>query len=1216
MSFRRSWSRLHNVLGAWLFALLIAFSVFNADVDAGTGWVRPTSFIDIEGKWTQEARAYDNNTNTWANDTSNRSGYGAVLELVLPAAINCGRVRMFADFGPPAVDRVRVQVHRDGSWVQVHDGAIDNLRYSEITFTEGQVDRARFEFHYTRNGYIYWLYEFHFFESPVVVVPPTGTTLDATSVEESSGILHGRLDNDGGEPCEYQFEYGLDTSYGNSTGWLGSHVTGDTFGRVITGLINGRTYHYRVQVRNSAGTFTGGDKTFFTSPPASGGWVSPTGHQDPGNLWLNESLVYDDELASLSSAFHNINDPEWSPYLILTHPPIPCDAVRFYAKRDSIIDQVNVDVYRDGGWVDVYQGGFNNKQWVELAFTQGTVSQSRISFRVNDRGNGLNWELYEFDFRRVSSGDLSIAKTASPSTVLVGDDLTYTITVTNNGPGNVTGVAVTDGLPSGLTFKAAGSSPGWTETPPGSGTWTNTIGNMANGASQILTLVAVPGSSAVGTITNTVSVAANEGDPNTGNNLTSAVSTVDPAADLVITKSESDDPALAGTTLTYTLDVTNVAGRSDATGVVVSESLPSGTTFNAGASSAGWAETPPSSGNYQLTIGDLASGGASSVQFAVDLPSSMSHGSSISNTASVALNESDPVAGNNSATENTTINREADLGATKSADPDPVLPGQDLTYTVTITNLGPSDATNVTFNDPLPANLTFVSSADGCTEAGGVVSCPTFDLAAGATQTLTFVGNVAPSTPSGTDLVNVATVSLTETDPDGSNDQGSATTPVNLPPSATDDTGTTDEDTSVVIDLITNDSDPDRDPLSVANAFGMQKGTVVLNGDGTITYSPLPDENGVDVFSYTVDDGRNGTDVGTVTVTINPVNDTPTASDLSVTTDEDVALHIQLPGDDGDPELQQGMFYEILTSPTHGQITGFDSGTGVVTYLSNPDWFGVDQFSYRVTDDGSAGPVANVVSNVAQVTITVNPVNDPPLINSPIQTGPDFGAASGGVEPTPFPNLVMYYQLVTFSLAVADKEGEPLTTTWDFGDGATASGDQVTHLFTAAGVYTVTAIVSDGTDVSTTTLTVTVADRMGVLRMRARANFARPNSDMVVAKGGFHLPPHYDFTGVRAAFDIGGTRFSFTLDERGRGSSKDGRVRFKLNRRKQAVKFQLRVRGGTWYPNWADEGCVDADIKSTQVFMRVIISLNDQPLMTVVPAFYTAKKGRNGTLKR
>src|SRR5207248_2173639 len=115
-------------------------------------------------------------------------------------------------------------------------------------------------------------------------------------------------------------------------------------------------------------------------------------------------------------------------------------------------------------------------------------------------------------------------------------------------------------------------------------------------------------------------------------------------------------------------------------------------------------------------------------------------------------------------------------------------------------------------------------------------------------------------------------------------------TPVNDAPASNDDAYATDEDTPLTVaapGVLGNDSDVDGDPLSAVLVDEPAHGTVVINANGTLTYTPAPNYNGSDAFTYMVSDGNGGSDTATVLVNIRPVNDAPVASGGSLTTPED-----------------------------------------------------------------------------------------------------------------------------------------------------------------------------------------------------------------------------------------------------------------------------------------------------------------------------------------
>lgn len=391
---------------------------FKTQYAAAGGWILANSFEDPEAKWSYESKGSDGDAITYAEDWSNRLGWGAYLVLKLNTSIKSNKVRVNADFTPTRwarTDMVEVGVFYEGDsdFTTIFQGQINDCDWSEITFPEGKITKARFRWHYGSSGYIYWLYEFQFYQIPAVPITlPAGNTLSPTSIEENSAALHGQVTDDGGETIQYRFEYGKTTSYGLSTPWEGSLASGQTFGRMVIGLEEGVTYHFRAQVKNSTGIASGADEIFFTQS-ASGGWVSPTGSNDPDGKWTNEHYSFDDELESYTRSYHGIGDSVWSSYIYLTHKEISSDKIRFNARGAPQVDAVNVDLYKDGSWVTVYNGSFNDRQWVQATTTSGKVTQARIQFHATASNEGFYWQLYEFDFWKLPEKPLVETQAAS-----------------------------------------------------------------------------------------------------------------------------------------------------------------------------------------------------------------------------------------------------------------------------------------------------------------------------------------------------------------------------------------------------------------------------------------------------------------------------------------------------------------------------------------------------------------------------------------------------------------------------------------------------------------------------------------------------------------------------------------------------------------------------------------------------------------------------------
>ena len=205
-------------------------------------------------------------------------------------------------------------------------------------------------------------------------------------------------------------------------------------------------------------------------------------------------------------------------------------------------------------------------------------------------------------------------------------------------------------------------------------------------------------------------------------------------------------------------------------------------------------------------------------------------------------------------------------------------------------------------------------------------------------------------------------------------------------PDILDDSASTDEDSAVTIDVLANDSDTDGniDASTVTVIGGPSNGDVVVEADGSITYTPAPDFNGTDTFIYQVcDDGTPlPAQCGTaeVTVQVGAVNDPPVAEDDFAETDEDTSVTVDVLANDSDSDGNLGM-PEILSAPANG--TAEVNPDGTITYTPSPDYNGADSFDYKVCDDGTPAPG---ICTDATVYIDVLPVNDPPVADEDVAT--------------------------------------------------------------------------------------------------------------------------------------------------------------------------------------------------------------------------------------
>ena len=192
-------------------------------------------------------------------------------------------------------------------------------------------------------------------------------------------------------------------------------------------------------------------------------------------------------------------------------------------------------------------------------------------------------------------------------------------------------------------------------------------------------------------------------------------------------------------------------------------------------------------------------------------------------------------------------------------------------------------------------------------------------------------------------------------------------TPVNDVPVAADDAASTFVNTPAVINVLANDSDIDGDALTTVLAASPQNGTVAVNADQSVTYTPNAGFVGNDAFTYSASDGSALSGPATVTVT---VSDQPQAVGDSYAINEDTTLNVASPGVLGNDQLTGVASAVLVTPPSSGSL-GLNSD-GSFTYTPSADYWGSDSFTYKFTSGG-------VESTLAAVDLTVNPVNDAPV---------------------------------------------------------------------------------------------------------------------------------------------------------------------------------------------------------------------------------------------
>ena len=192
---------------------------------------------------------------------------------------------------------------------------------------------------------------------------------------------------------------------------------------------------------------------------------------------------------------------------------------------------------------------------------------------------------------------------------------------------------------------------------------------------------------------------------------------------------------------------------------------------------------------------------------------------------------------------------------------------------------------------------------------------------------------------------------------------------VNDVPVAVDDAYSTSEGTPVTASLAGNDT-PSTDGGNVwMKLTDPANGTVVVNPDGTFTYTPNPGYAGPDSFTYKITDIDGDVSEASATIIIEAVNDVPLAVDDAYTTAEDTPVSASLAGNDT-PSTDGGNVWMKLTDPANGTVVVNPDGT--FTYTPDANFSGTDSFTYKITDiDGDVSE--------ATATITIEPGNDVPV---------------------------------------------------------------------------------------------------------------------------------------------------------------------------------------------------------------------------------------------
>ena len=387
-----------------------------------------------------------------------------------------------------------------------------------------------------------------------------------------------------------------------------------------------------------------------------------------------------------------------------------------------------------------------------------TATAAQSSFKLTDTADCVVDVLFP---------DLSIDKTADASPVSAGDQIGYTITVMNDGPGTAFGVEMTDTLPTnaGLAWTIQGTTGGWNcDITAGVLSCGGPNFDLGDGDSASVHIVSPTTSATCGQVQNKASVSA-ENDLKVDSEL---VTIIVECASLNITKIADDDTVNAGEDVGYTITVTN-NGAGTAKDVVLHDTLPTNDGLDweiDGGTGANLCSI--AAGELTCSFGNMAPGASYTVH--ISSPTTSDTCGVIRNFANAtSSNDGNPSVG---PVDITVLC--PDVNVVKTADDGTIAAGDLAEFTIVVSNDGDGVAKDVTLVDTLPGGVDWSEDSADCSIAAGVLTCSFGDLAPGASRTI-HVSGETDATDCG-ELVNVATVSASNEDDDDLDDNASEAT--------------------------------------------------------------------------------------------------------------------------------------------------------------------------------------------------------------------------------------------------------------------------------------------------------------------------------------------------------------------------------------------------------------------------------------------------------
>ncbi len=518
---------------------------------------------------------------------------------------------------------------------------------------------------------------------------------------------------------------------------------------------------------------------------------------------------------------------------------------------------------------------------------------------------------------------------------------------------------------------------------------------------------------------------------------------------------------------------------------------------------------------------------------------------------------------------------------------------------------------------------------------------------------------------------NVATVSI-------------GITPVNHAPVASNGSLTTDEDVPFNGSLAA--TDVDNDPLTFSVVTQPSKGTVVITNaaTGAFLFTPALHARGSDAFVFKANDGQVDSNLATVSITLTPVNHAPVASGQNISTLDSVVFSGALQASDVDNDP---LTYRIATNGTLGTAVIVNASTGAFMYTPNGTATGADTFTFIVNDglvDSATATVSVTVAPTAPsfpltatasgnaredftyaltaagtapiqfaaaglpagltldgavisgkptsagtYTVSINATNaggaasqtltlvianpggsgnTPPQITSP-------AAASQGSATLGNP--------LNFSAAATDANGDQLSYLWDFGDGSQGTGATTSHVYSTAGIFTVTVTISDGAASVTSSMLIAsngagvqTGSALHVLKAALALNFAPGVSkDTLQLSGTLPTDSGFAATGMAASVVVAGKTYTFVLGKTGSAENANQALKiakitkgifastvgtFTLSLKNQALANALKAYGAA--------GTVLAP--GQKITFPVAIDLGGKSYVSSASVLYTAKAGK------